>query len=145
MTAYINRLIAVMVVCQIVTVITPDADNAKRSIRTVCALVALLTLLSPLKSLLSAADDLTGKITAFFTPESVQTYDEKEAGAAGILQYVTDHYGLDELSVVIVTDETDTEVIELRFYVENCPYTTRALLEAELSEAFGLPVYVFGE
>lgn len=145
MTAYINRLIVVMVVCQIVIVITPDAENAKRSVRTVCALVSLLTLLSPLNHLLSISDDLTDKITAFFTTETSQNYDEKEAGAASILQYVTERYGIDELSVVIVTDESDTEVTELRFFIENCPYATRAILEAELCEAFELPVYVFSE
>lgn len=145
MTAYINRLIAVMVVCQIATIIAPDAENAKRSIRSVCALVSLLTLLSPLSHLFSISDNLTEKITAFFTMETSQTYDEKEAGAASILQYVTERYGIDELSVVIVTDESDTEVTEIRFFIEDCPYAARAVLESELSEAFKLPVYVFSE
>ncbi len=145
MTAYINRLIIVMVVCQIVTVLTPDTDTAKRSIRTVCALVALLTLLSPLTQLLTSADDLIDKVTAFFSSTSTPAYDEKEMVSSEILHYVTARYEIEELSMTLVTDETDTVVTEIRFYIPNCPYATRASLASELTEIFELPVYVFSE
>ncbi len=145
MTAYINRLLTVMVVCQIATVLAPDAETSKHSVRMVCALVSLLTLLSPLTQLFTATDQLTEKITAFFSTESVQTYDDRTTVSSQILQYVTSEYDLEELSLTIVTDETDTAVTELRFYIKNCPYATRAFIESELAETFDLPIYVFSE
>ncbi len=145
MTAYINRLLAVMIACQLSIVLAPDTEIGKRSVRIVCALVSFLTILFPLNQFLSSTDSITEKITSFFSVESAQIYDEKTTVFAEILQYVTTQYDLDEVFLTIVTDESDTTVTELRFYIENCPYATRALIETELTETFGIPVYVSDE
>ncbi len=145
MNAYINSLIIVMVVCQIAAVIAPDSENAKRYIRTVCAIIVLLTLLSPVKHLIALSEGITEKITSFFTTDVSQSYDENEAGAIGIMQYVTEYYNVDELSAIILTDETDTEITEIQLYIKNCPYARCVVIEAELSELLELPVYVFSE
>lgn len=145
MNAYGNSLIAVMVVCQIASVIAPDSEHARRYIRVVCALVALLTILSPLKHLLTLSDDVTDKITAFFTSDITETYEETEAGAVGLMQYVAGQYGVSDLSVVILTDETDTEITGIQFHIPNCPYAKCAAIEADLSEQLELPVEVFSE
>lgn len=145
MRTYVNRLLAVMVVCQIAIVLAPDTETGKRSLRTVCALVSFLTILSPLHQFLVSADSITEKITSFFTIESSQTYDEKTTVSSELLQYVTTHYRLEEVLLTIITDESDTTVTELRFYVQNCPYATRALIETELTEMFEIPVYVFDQ
>ena len=145
MNAYINSLIAVMVVCQIAVVIAPDSDNAGRCIRTVCAVVALLTLLAPAKHLLSRSGELVDRVTSFFTADITQSYDENDSAAAGLMQYIISQYDLDELSAVILTDETDTTITGIRLYIPECPYPRRMVMESELQELLGLPVSVFSE
>ena len=145
MNAYINRLIAVMVVSQVASGIAPDQDHARRSVRVVCALTALLTLLSPFRQLLAASGDIAEKITAFFTVDSAAAYEETEAGAVGLMQYAAERYGISDFSVVIRTDETDTEVIAVEFHIPDCPYSKRAAIREELTGQLGLPVEVFAD
>jgi len=143
MNAYANRLIAVMVVCQIAAVIAPDSEHARRYIRVVCALTVLLTMLSPLSRLLEASDGITEKVTAFFTADQTIPYEETEAGAVGLMQYVAERYGVSDLSVTIRTDGTDMEIIGIRFYIPDCPYSTRAAIESDLNGQLAFPVEVF--
>jgi len=143
MNAYTSRLIAVMIVCRIAAVIAPDSDHARRYIRVVCALTVLLTVLSPLSRLLAASDGIAEKITAFFTADQAVPYEETEAGAVGLMQYVAERYCVSDLSVTIRTDETDTEITGIRFYIPDCPYSTRAAIESDLNGQLAFPVEVF--
>ncbi len=143
MNAYANSLIAVMVVCQIAVTAAPESEQARRGIRLVCALIALLTLLSPVRQLIAASGDITEKIAGFFAVSEKTVYDETEAGAVGLMQYAADRYGISDFSVVIRTDETDTEITGIEFYIPDCPYSKCAAMEADLREQLELPVRVF--
>ena len=145
MNVYINSLIAVMIVCQIAVSVAPDSEHAVRYIRLVCALVVFLTILTPVRSLWNISDDLTEKITVFLSRDTSVTYEETETGAAALMQYVTEQYGISELSVILLTDESDQEITELRISVPDCPYATRAAIETDLNEQLNFPVFVIGE
>jgi len=145
MNTYFNRLIAVMILCQITTVITPDSERAKQSIRMLCALLSLLTLLSPLRNLTDLSDRLTEYLTAVFEPSSIAADMEKESDSIHFLQYITEYYNIDDVSMVVHTDETDTRVLELELYIKNYPYAACSAMEKELQELLNIPVYVFGK
>ena len=143
MNEYANSLIAVMVVCQIAVTAAPESEQARRGIRIVCALIALLTLLSPVRQLIAVSGDITEKITDFFAVGEKTVYDETEAGAVGLMQYAAERYGIADFTVVIRTDETDTEIIGIEFYIPDCPYSKCAAMEADLCGQLELPVRVF--
>ncbi len=145
MNSYFNRLIAVMILCQITTVITPDSERAKQSIRILCALISFLTLLSPLRSITALSEQLYEKLSAVLDTSFVSGYTQKETDSIHFLQYITTHYDIDEVSMILHTDDTDTQIIEMELYVKNYPYTSCTIMEAELQELLNLPVYVFGE
>ncbi len=145
MSVYIHSLIAVMIVCQIAVSVAPDSEYAVRYIRLVCSLVVFLTILSPVRNLWDMSDTLSDKITAFFTQDSSVSYDETEAGAAALMQYVAEQYGIQKLSVILRTDESDQEITELQLSVPDCPYATRAAIAADLNDQLNFPVSVIGE
>ncbi len=145
MNMYINRLIAVMIVCHIAVSLAPDTEHAARSIRYVCALVVLLTILSPVRALINTSDDLSEKIASFLADDTSPIYEETISGAAGLMQYVTERYGVEELSVVFLTDENDSEITELRLSIPDCPYAKCAAIESDLNEQLSFPVYVSGK
>ncbi len=145
MSNYINSLTAVMIVCQITILLAPASEYAVRYIRIVCALIVLLTILTPLKNLPDITDSVSEAVSNFLNSNVSVNYDETESSAAGLMQYVTEYYGISELSAVLVTDDTDTAITELRLYIPDCPYTTRELIADDLNRELNFPVYVFVE
>ena len=59
-----------------------------------------------------------------------------------LLQYA---FRSDRWTPVLLTDDTDTTVTELQLYIQDCPYTTRELIEEDLNKELNFPVYVFSE
>ncbi len=145
MNSYFNRLIAVMILCQITTVITPDSERAKQSIRILCALLSFLTLLSPLRNITALSEQLYEKFPTVLDTNFVSGYTEKETDSIHFLQYITTHYGVKDVSMILHTDDMDTQIIEMELYVKNYPYTSCTVMESELQELLNIPVYVFGE
>lgn len=145
MTSYFNRLIGVMILCQITTVITPDSERTKQSIRILCALISFLTLLSPLRSITTPSEQLHEKFSAVLDTNFVSRHTEKEADSIHFLQYITTHYDVEEVSMILYTDDTDTQIVKLELYVKNYPYTSCTVMELELQELLNIPVIVFGE
>lgn len=145
MNSYGNSLIAVMVICQISSALAPDSEYSKRYIKIVCTLVTLLTLLAPIKHLTEFYDDISDKISSFFSTDVTEQYDENEVGAIGIMQYISEKYDVSDVSIVIQTNESDTEVVEIDVYISNCPYSKRALIESDLNAQLELTTKVFCE
>lgn len=143
MNSYGNSLIAVMVICQISSVIAPSSEYAKRYIRIVCALVTLLTILAPVRHMTEIYDNISDKISAFFASDITEQYDDNEIGAVGLMQYITEQYDISDVSVVIRTDKSDTEIVEIQIYIPSCPYTKRASIEADLNAQLDIPCRVF--
>lgn len=145
MNSYFNRLIAVMILCQITTVITPDSERTKQSIRMLCALISFITLLSPLSSITIPSEQLHEKFSAVLDTNVVSGYTEKEADSFHFLQYITTYYDIEEVSMILRTDDTDTQIIAMELYVKNYPYVSCTVMESELQELLNIPVYIFGE
>lgn len=143
MSSYGNSLIAVMVICQISSVIAPNSEYSKRYIRIVCALVTLLTILAPVRHMTEIYGTISDKISAFFASDITEQYDDNEICAVGLMQYITEQYDISDVSVVIRTDESDTEIVEIQIYIPSCPYTKRASIEADLNAQLDIPVGVF--
>jgi len=143
MNTYINRLIAVMILCQIATILSPDSDRAKQSLRMICAIISLLTLISPIKNISVLSEQLSEKLSSVINTSYNVKYSAKESDSIQLLQYITTHYNIDEISMTIHTDETDTQILEMELYVKNYPYAACSVMEEELQELLNLPVYVF--
>lgn len=145
MNRYINSLTAVMIVCQIIVLLAPASEYAIRYIRMVCALIVLLTILTPLKNLPAIATQVSETVSSLVDSNISADYNEQESGMAGLMQYITESYGISELSAVLLTDAADTTITELRLYIQDCPYTTRELIANDLNKELNFPVYVLAE
>lgn len=145
MNRYINSLTAVMIVCQITVLLAPASEYAIRYIRMVCALIVLLTILTPLKNLPAITTQASEAVSSLLGSNISADYNEHESGMAGLMQYITESYGISELSAVLLMDAADTTVTELRLYIQNCPYTTRELIANDLNKELNFPVYVLAE
>ena len=146
MNRYINSLTAVMIVCQIIVLLAPASEYAIRYIRMVCALIVLLTILTPLKNLPAITTQVSEAVSSLADSNILSAdYNELEGSTAGLMQYITEYYGISELTAVLLTDDTDTTVTELQLYIQDCPYTTRELIEEDLNKELNFPVYVFSE
>lgn len=146
MNSYINSLTAVMIVCQISVLLAPSSEYAIRYIRMVCALIVLLTILAPLKNFSAITVQVSEAVSSLADSYILSAdYNELEGSTAGLMQYITEYYGISELTAVLLTDDTDTTVTELQLYIQDCPYTTRELIEEDLNKELNFPVYVFSE
>ncbi len=145
MNRYINSLTAVMIVCQIIVLLAPASEYAIRYIRMVCALIVLLTILTPLKNLPAITAQVSETVSSLVDSNISADYNEQESGMAGLMQYITESYGISELSAVLLTDAADTTITELRLYIQDCPYTTRELIANDLNKELNFPVYVLAE
>ena len=145
MSSYINCLIAVMILCQITTIITPDSERAKQSIRTICAIISLLVLLSPLKNIASLSEQISEKLSSAPDTNYAAGYTTKESDSIQLLQYITAYYNVDEVSMTVHTNEADTQILKIELHIPNYPYTACSVMENELQELLNFPVYVFGE
>ncbi len=144
MSAYINRLIAVMILCQITSVIVPDSERAKQAIRMLCALLSLLALISPLKNITVLTEHLLESLPTVFEASPISEHTEKESDSIYFLQYITAHYHVEEVSMIIHTDETDTQLESIELYVKNYPYAACCVMEEELQALLKIPVNVYG-
>lgn len=148
MNNYINSIIAVMILCQTAVMIAPENDSAVKSIRIICAAVTLLTLISPVRSLVLSVDNISVWLDRITSSDIVSDEsDENKPAAAAIAEYISDRYGIEKMTLVIITDgdEGDEHIAEIDIYAKNCPYTTRVAIEAELSEGLEVPIYVLDE
>lgn len=144
MNDYGNSLIAVMVVCQIASVLSPDSDHARRNIGLVCALVALLTVIAPARQIFDVYNDISDRVSAFFESGETKTYSDTEFGIHSLMQYISSRYDVSELEVIVTTDENDMTPLSLKVVIHDCPYARRAAIEEELREMLTLPVEVCG-
>lgn len=144
MNDYGNSLIAVMIVCQIASVLSPDSDHARRYISLVCAIVALLTVIAPARQIFDVYNDISDKVAAFFESGETETYSETEFGIHSLMQYISSRYDVSDIEVIVTTDENDTTPLSLNVVIHDCPYAKRAAIEEELREMLTLPVDVYG-
>jgi hypothetical protein len=101
--------------------------------------------LTPLKNLPAITAQVSETVSSLVDSNISADYNEQESGMAGLMQYITESYGISELSAVLLTDAADTTVTELRLYIQNCPYTTRELIANDLNKELNFPVYVLAE
>ena len=141
MAAYINSLIAVIILAEIVTHLAPNETSGKKYVKLVCSLVVLLTMISPLKTVISNIPDRITDMTEYFTSVKEANNEEPEgfsAAAATLLSYLRDYFGekAEHASVTFVTNEDDS-IREAQFFLPCADEATgsrvRRMLENELS------------
>ncbi len=155
MTAYLNSVIATVIVCRIAVMFAPESEMAKKYVRLICALVVLLTLLSPVKSLIENADGIISSVTDFLTGEvsvsDSDIYGSDEQNTVRQLAYavmlaVEAEFGVDsdDIGITVVIDESG-EVSELQLYLAHTAYSDRAKIGDALEGELQIPIYVFPE
>lgn len=148
MKDYFNSVVVTVIVCQVVSVFSPNNDSAKKYIRLLCALSVLLTLISPAMRLSRSMDsiiaDMSRFLTAGSTDEGYSTDDELKRTAYVVMTAVSERFGIKKEGIrsVIITDE-DGEICEIQIYVDRSPYSTREQIERELKKEIGIPIHVF--
>ena len=146
MTAYINSLISVIIVCEIVLRIAPDGGSGKKYVRIVCSLAVLLTMISPIRSLAGNAAVTEEKIADLFSPGR-QT-DESDAfapAASAIGAYIEKNHPAagKDYSLTFVTGENG-ELSEVQIFLGTADGRLCAALENDLGRELGVTVRVFG-
>ncbi len=155
MAAYLNSVIATVIVCQIAVMFSPSSENSKKYVRLICALVVLLTLLSPVKSLIENADGVISAVSDFPAGEGSVGETEIYGSAAqnsarqlayAVMQAVEGRFGVDsgDIRVTLVTSESG-EVCEVQLYLDHTAYSDRAKIGEALEGELMIPVYVFPE
>ena len=152
MGAYLNTVVATVIVCQVVTMFSPDKESLRRYVRLLCALVIILTLSSPIKHVINGVEGIVSGITDFFdgTGSVAQTGSGDESGAANlayvIMSAVSERYNIDSknIRITLVTDETG-ELAEVHLFLKNTAYADREHVREALEAEFEIPVYIFAE
>ena len=152
MNAYLNTVVVTVIVCQIVTMFTPDKESLRRYVRLLCALVVILTLASPIVHVIEGAEVIASGISEFFDSRLSSGQDEGEGdGSAANLAYVimravSDKFGIDaeNLRLTLVTEESGA-LVEIQLYLKRTAYAERERVREALAAEFEIPVYVFAE
>ncbi|MBP3368264.1 MAG: stage III sporulation protein AF [Clostridia bacterium] len=152
MNAYLNTVVVTVIVCQIVTMFTPDKESLRRYVRLLCALVVILTLASPIVHVIEGAEVIASGISEFFDGRLSSEQDEGEGdGSAANLAYVimravSDEFGIDaeNMRLTLVTDESGA-LVEIQLYLKRTAYADRERVREALAAEFEIPVYVFSE
>lgn len=148
MKDYFNSVVVTVIVCQVVSVFSPNNDSAKKYIRLLCALSVLLTLISPILRLSRNIDSIVDDIGDLFTDDSrnreYSLDDELKRTAYVVMTAVSERFGIKKEGIrsVIITDE-NSEICEIQIYIDHSPYSTREQIERELKKEIGIPVHVF--
>lgn len=148
MTAYINSMLVMLVLCMLITRIAPEDSKTKNNLRLVCSLVILLTMITPIKSLISSASDIGESLSNFFTPNNVQETEghDYSAAAATLISYIADTYpdAGNEITVTFVTDD-EGRITEAQFFLPLASTELCGRIERELGRELTVTVRVFGE
>lgn len=148
MTAYINSMLVMLVLCMLVTRTAPEDSGTKNNLRLVCSLVILLTMITPIKELISSASDIGESISGLFTRESTQQPEEDgySAAAATLISYIADTYpdAGDKITVTFVTND-DGQITEAQFFLPQASAELCERIERELGRELSVTVRVFGE
>ena len=142
MNTYLHRLISVMIICQTITLITPDTEYAKRYIRIVCALITVLTMLSPVRFITEISETFREFAASVISDTETSASEQTPAGTKELLQYISAHYNIEDFSAVFHTDETDTILTSLELHIKYFPYTQCIALQEELETLLQIPVSV---
>ena len=146
MSSYINSLIAVILLAEIVMHVSPDGDIGKRYVRLVCSLAVLLTMISPIKSVVSFLSDGIGAVTDYVKTEenAVTERDELSPAAETILSYIKDSCGKhsDGASLTFVTDDAG-DITEVQIFLPHGDSATREKLDDALGRGLNIRVSVF--
>ncbi len=145
MTAYINRLIVTMVICQISTTLSPE--DGRKHIRTVCAFVILLTIIGPIINLSDNTADVGEYIKEMMTAEEMSLDSGKfETAANMIFTYAEEKFSVsgEDIRITFVTDETG-DMCEIQIFLKNCPYAAREDIRKVTEKEFGIITHVFSE
>lgn len=152
MRAYLNGIVATVIVCQIVTVFSPSREDVRRYVRLLCVLVTLLTLASPIRYVINGADDIISKIAGFFdgtvSDSRLENFEEGNMASAAlvIMRAVSDEFNIDakNIRITLVTDDAG-EISELQLFLKKTAYADRERVREALEEEIDIPVYVFAE
>lgn len=150
MASYMNQLILTVVVCQVASMLAPNADAAKRYLRLVCGLVTLLTVFSPVRNLIQHGEAIGVSLHAFVTASAAEENnvlrDSLEATTYTILAYAEERYGFDtqDAEVTFFTNEEE-KVDEMMVFFRHGNADDRDRLQSELEEELGITVHIFLE
>ena len=146
MVSYINSLIAVILLAEIVMHVSPDGDIGKRYVRLICSLAVLLTMISPIKSAVSSLSDGIGTVADFFSADEKTVTEREELAPAAetILSYIKDTCGkrADGASLTFVTDGAG-EVTEVQVFLPHGDSHTQKKLSGALDKGLNIRVSVF--
>lgn len=152
MNAYLKTVVVTVIVCQIVTMFSPDKESLRRYVRLLCALVVILTLASPIVHVIEGAEEIAAGIAEFFDGRlsSGQAADGGDGSAANlayvIMRAVSDEFGIDaeNMRLTLVTEESGA-LVEIQLYLKRTAYAERERVREALAAEFEIPVYVFAE
>lgn len=152
MNAYLNSLVATVIVCQVVTMFSPDKDSLRRYVRLLCALVVILTLASPIRNVINGAGEIASGIAELFdgAGSTAQGTAGDDGGVANlayvIMSAVSEKFDIaaENLRITLVTDEGG-ELSEIQLYMKRTAYADRERVREAIAAEFEIPVYVFAE
>lgn len=146
MTGYLNGIILTAAACQIAQMITHHTESYRRIVHILCALAMLLTMIRPVQWITENMGDIKDSVTEWMNvmPEKNEANDPMYDTAQVIMEQAVQryHWEPEGLKVTLITDEAGV-ICEIQLYPEKCAYSDRIRAEEELTELYGIPVYIY--
>ena len=144
MIAYVNSLIAVIIVCEAALRLSPDSVETRRALSVVCSLAVILTVAAPIRNAVPYITELGASLEKLVKPaEKNEEEDKMGEAAAVVLGYVEDIIGKDAAgaSLTFVTD--GERVTELQVFLPRGGRRSADRIKAALSSSLTVKVNVF--
>ena len=146
MTGYLNGIILTAAACQIAQMITYNTESYRRIVHVLCALAMLLTMIRPVRWITENMGELKDSVTEWMdtVPEKTEDNDPMYDTAQAIMEHAVQRYHFEPegMKVTLISDD-DGVIREIQLYPEKCAYSDRIRAESELSELYGIPVYIY--
>ena len=147
MSGYINELLAVVIMCRIVTMIAPDGETSRRYLGAVCALVTLSALISPIVHIVKNFGGISETAAGIFLTDTEENEGERDdlgSLAAVIFAFAEEEFGISTKGgeVVFYTDENG-EVEEAAVFLMDGTVEQCGRLGSILSEELGCDVHAY--
>ena len=147
MSGYLNTVIVTVLLCQAAQLFIHQTESYRRIIHILCALVLILTIAKPAAWVLTHLDSAVSAAEEFFAedPESSAEEDPLYRTAQAMMEHAAQVYGWDRdgMKITLITEETDGVICEIQMYPKKCSYTDRVRAQEELTELYGIPVYIY--
>lgn len=147
MREYLNTLVITMIVSQLCIQLTPSMSDSKKYVKLVCSLSVFICLFLPITTAIRNGNEFIDAIKSFISPIYVtEGVEEKFINeSAAVMTYISDNYNIskDSIKVTVITDDTDSDVVELHIYIKGVACITGDKIESVLVRELQIPVYVF--